>query len=278
MPYDLSAWLVEQAPPRKVFATSPLVLTLCQINFNVRPNIRDESIIQDFHAAIAEDYPVSNSIQQVEAEFEIGGSNNQGGMRSDTRQTTIWQFSDPSEDWIVSLSANSVSLQTRRYQRFEEFGSRLLMVLNTLFSMTKPIVVQRIGLRYIDEIVRPDADWKNVIRSEALGLIRVDPFREAAQQSIQLLTLQSNGSTINVQQGVFPSGSTVTTKRNAVLNPLPFYLLDIDMFQAFESAAGIRLNPKAMHELISEFHDTASALFRWVTTDEFRHSLEAREV
>lgn len=274
MPIDIIEFLHTEAPERKVYDSPPLVLVLCQIRFTRKLKISDDAAVAPFQDAIELLYPKVDRVNQHSAQIQLSGAGPIGVQSASS--SPLWQFTDQNGDWTVSLSQESVSLETRSYAHFEEFVDRLRSVAQALILTIRPTFGTRIGLRYIDEIRVAGNDWSTAINPKLLGILSEPSFRENCSQSFSFLNLEAGDAKINIQYGQFPNGTTVVPKPGTDTEEGPFYLLDIDMSQEFVSPSLLAMNEAPIIDFVEKFHSTISSLFRWLTTDEYRATLGER--
>lgn len=268
----LAEWLHAEAPERRVYERPPLELALCQVRFNTRFGLDDQQV-GPFQAALEDDYP--NAVRQDEvASIQIESGSGQPSSRQ--LQHTQWSFGDSSGDWTVTLTHDFVALETRRYEEFGDFLDRLRRVLDALGETIAPRVARRVGLRYIDEIASPRRAWAEIITRPLLGVLDLESFRANCEQSVQMLSLRSGPARVNLQHGAFPAGTTVEPRPGTPPRSEPFYLLDVDVYEAFDPPQTLAMNPEVISERVNAYHAIISDLFRWATTDTYRASLGVR--
>lgn len=268
---SLVEWLHTAAPARTVYAHPPLALALCQVRFASKFGLGD-SIAGAFQKAIQVEYPIPERQQQQLASLSVVGAPVQIGFQTEP-SNALWKFTDLEGNWTVSLTQDFVTIETRAYAHFDDFINRLRRVLQALIETVEPGLGRRIGLRYINEIRSTELAWTDIVRPELLGVLAIEPFRVSCDQAVQLLSLRANEAQINMQQGLFPIGSTVVPKAGEQPGATPFYLLDIDMFQQFDPPTSLEMDATKILEYVRVFHATISELFRWATRDEYRASL-----
>lgn len=260
-------------PERVVFKRPPLVLTVFQLRFSDMPEIVDESYIEPFRATIQERYPSFAPAQQLGFQFDLS-------VNEPRRIETVqWRFSDESENWTVVLARDFLTLETRRYEHFEEFLSHLLFLLNALTKYIRPKVGSRLGLRYINEIRLAPESLSTIVRSELLGILSIAEFEKYTAQSTQEVLLRySEEQSIQVRHGLFPDGSTVQPRSGDPPPTGPFYLLDFDAFRGFSAPTWLRMETDTICEYVNRYHDDIEKLFRWALTEEFTKSLGERNL
>lgn len=276
MERNLIDWLHREAPPRVIYDHTPLALALCQVRFSRKHRLSNEGAIAPFQEAIEEVYPDPRQSVAQPTDILLSGPGAASSLQVGAA-SPMWQFSDPDENWTVTLTPDFVTLETRAYEHFGDFLDRLTFVLEALVQTVSPTLCRRIGLRYIDELRSPEKDWSSMIRPELLGVVQIEPFREACEQSMSVMSLRAEGAQIGLQHGVFPKGTTVVPKRGMAAGSDPFYLLDIDVYQEFEGDRALAMNAARICDHVRQYHDTVSEFFRWATTEAYRASLGERD-
>lgn len=270
MGQDLVQWLHAEAPERQVYARPPLALALCQVRFATKFGLNDLGVAP-FQEAIEDEYPNPERQQELAA-IQVGSPGALLGMQAQA-PSLLWKFIDETGDWTVTLTQDFVTLETRAYADFDDFLGRLRRVLLALIGTVKPGVGRRIGLRYINEIRSAERAWLGIIRADLLGVLAINPFQSSCDQAIQVLSLRAREARINLQHGLFPTGTTVVPKPGTQAGTDPFYLLDVDMYQEFAPPKSLKMDASKISEYVAGYHATVSELFRWAMTDEYRASL-----
>lgn len=83
-----------------------------------------------------------------------------------------FQFSPEDKSWMVTLMADSVSLETPSFLSFaDQFGPLLNEVLAAATVAVAPISVTRVGLRFVNLLRSPDGqnDWGRWLRRSLVG-------------------------------------------------------------------------------------------------------------
>lgn len=274
MGQDLAEWLHTEAPMRRVYERPPLALALCQVRFATKFGLNDLGV-GPFQEAVQTEYPNPERQQELLTTIQMGSPAGQIGLQSQT-PSTLWKFTDLTGDWTVTLTQDFLTLETRAYADFDDFLARLHRIVQALTETVKPGVGRRIGLRYINEIRSAERAWPEIIRTELLGVLGVDPIRYNCDQSLQVLSLGAGEARINLQHGVLPTGTTVVPKSGTQAETDPFYLLDVDTYQEFAPPKTLKMDASMVSEHVRSYHAIVSDLFRWATTDEYRASLGER--
>lgn len=265
----LGPWISLEGRPREVLKQPPLALVICQIQYNqkIRVNVSDSGTAGAFQDKIDSKYPL---FEQLETQrFQISGV---GGRLPETQTSEplkVFQFSDPKRDWTVSLSAEAISLECRAYPDFSEFLARMEEILTACVETVRPTIVQRIGFRYVNEIrLDSAAEAAMYVRPEMLGPLASPPFAEQTHTVTQSFELGTSGpAQINFTHGYFPRGTTVQPRSDDDRVEKGFYLIDVDVYKAFETSEPTAMNVKPILDHVLQFHDTAAKFFWWAATD-----------
>ncbi len=262
-------------PPRVVFETPPLRLALCQIRFPRLLTVANPPDVAPFQRAIKAEYPILPPGPTLEFGVALGP----GANLKPTPPVTEWRFTDRQQAWTVVLTQEFIAIETRRYDRFEDFLGRLRRLLTSLGQHLEPDAVTRIGLRYVNEIRVDELPWSEVVRRELLGPVAVPELSDLVRQSVQEIVLRSRGDDsqgVTLRHGVLPDGSTVAPLPGQEPPGGPFYLLDIDVARTFSIPNLPMMDPDEICQGVSEYHRVIKRVFHWALRDEYLSTLEGR--
>lgn len=264
------------APP-VVYKNPPLALVICQVRYNSILNVANASFVAPFQNAIQSLYPQVNVTPAQEIQFSmIPGE--VGVLQSGS--SIQWQFSDIDDNWKIVLTPSYFSIETRMYEHFDAFIDRLKDALDALVEYIRPTSVLRIGLRFINEIRSVDMNWSDIIRQELLGPLAVpelisSAIQTSALQQMQLRYLDNQG--VNINHGLFSSGSAVRPKEGIQSLDQAFYLLDFDVYREFPASKVLLMNPNLIPQHVSSYHRVISQLFYWSVTEKYLSTLEVEQ-
>lgn len=259
---------------RLLFPTPPLKLAVCQIRFPAILKISTPAGVAALQEAIQGDYPLLRTESGIALLVEV-----QGGAthRQDAQQ---WRFEDVCRRWTVVVSPEFLAIETRYYERFEEFRDRLHRLLVALRAIYRPPLITRIGLRYIDEIRGLHdrrAQWRGVIRDEVLGPLTYGSIADMTVQALQEIQLRADdGEALTLRHGHLPTGTTVIpVADDAIPDDTPFYLLDFDASRTFLPTDALALDEEIILQYVDRYHDLIYRLFRATITEEYAQRLAA---
>lgn len=248
---------------------SPLSLVSCQLKLeDVEPVTSAQLIaIREEMAAANFAYPGTAKMQVASVSIELGSG---GPAQGQAPSHSGWRLQSADGRWIATLVADSVALETTKYDGWNvDFKDRFAALVRAVAAHSKPAAETRLGLRYVDLFTQPDAampaDWTRYLSESFLGPIRHPTIGAGVTATQQQVSLQLDDSVkAVVRHGAFsdPAHDGRST-----------YLLDTDVFRdalrAFDVASIL--------ETAERFHDLALRLFQQIITPAMLDFLRSEE-
>ena len=244
---------------RVIYEKNPLDKVICQARFPTILKIEAE-VPSAFQERLLPDYVDLTERQEVVGDVRVAGK--VGGGTDEVRQITgptvrNYEFATEDGRWRINLTRNFLALSTGNYVRWEEFRGRLEAALQAFVDVYYPVAFTRVGLRYVDIIVRSKlgldgVDWRELVAKPLLGVLASDGMRDAVKQ-FQTTFLIELG-----EEGL--ARVTAGTIRSAQSGESCF-MIDSDYYD---------LKRKKADEVLSrvgDFHSKAFSLFRWCITE-----------
>jgi uncharacterized protein (TIGR04255 family) len=248
MPLDLVPGEHHQLPG------SPLTLVVCQVRFDATSAASDPATVLAIHESLGGKeggYPV---LERAQVTPQLPPQAHD--MPLVIPQIPVgWRYKSQDGAWIVTVSPDAVALETTiGYTSWaDDFRARLVQLFQAVTKHVSPALVHRVGLRYIDQIARPEvnapADLAPYIAPELLGPLLHPGFGEAITGAQQQLELDvGDGVRCGLRHGFLrdqQSGGQIT------------YILDTDVFRDEIR----RYDEEQVLEDADRFHEVALALF-----------------
>jgi uncharacterized protein (TIGR04255 family) len=250
---------------------SPLSLVLCQVRFS--PLLAMGEYIPRIQDRMRRTgYPVNASTPIQELQF--------GPTGAVTRDRVHWEFVAKDQRSSVVVAEGFVVLQTTSYDDFETFIAQIKSVVSTVNEVVDAIVIQRVGLRYVDAIVPKSGEsWRDYVQPSLHGF-ESRLFKEDSALRLHQTVAATDTGTMLVRIHQNREGATLPPDLGTgALKPAPstakkgetITLLDIDHFHVcdnveyaaehFESVAWTLKN--ASYEVFVEHLVTPHALKVW---------------
>ncbi len=249
-------------PPAEVpLANAPLIRVIAQLRFPMVTSIDRRDFIAPFQEAIRSTYPI---LRQELTQGVLFGATSASPV---LQTNTAWRFESEDRHWRVSLTSDFLALETTRYTSRGDLLGRLETIATALAVAVGPKLIDRLGIRYIDQI-SGDAltAIERLIRPEVRGLVGT-PLESSIAHSITETIFTRSDAQVLARWGRLPANVTIDP---AAISPsdAASWILDLDMFST-------RPVPFSVQRVISDaraYMERLYTFFRWAVTDEFlRH-------
>lgn len=245
---------------------NPLDNVICQVRFPTILRIDAEPPLA-MQERLLPDYVHFNETQAVLFNIKMGGKpvtsgEDLGEMPPSSAKT--YEFSTDDKRWTINLTRNFLSISTPDYQNWGEFRSRFETALMVLLDVYKPTIITRVGLRYIDVIVRSrlqldNTDWSELIAKPIVGVLASDIKGNVNEfQSTFSVGLKDQVGTVKVRAG------TVKAPQSDEI----CFMIDSDYFNLSSR------KPEEVLPAIDVFHSRAYNLFRWCISDKLHNAMK----
>ena len=274
---------------REVYPNAPLVLVAAEIRHPDAGTLSDREK-QQLKRALADELPVARPLNRPAGMVATIGP----GVAATQFQPTP-AISSPrflSRDLVTSATfhADAVVIETTEYPGFEAFLALTQRVLSARLSVGSLDGVERLGLRYIDEIRVPSvgdtSSWRDWIGPTLLGPNHLADQLELTNDAWQGISTYSG----KLDAGDFEQMSLVLRYgtgegyalapdgdlRRKTPPPGPFFLIDIDSYWGPATQAVPELDLNAVTSALEALHGPVRTLFESSITDRLRDEVLRR--
>lgn len=261
----------------EIYPNPPLVL----VAFEIRHPVAEEmsaNVLAEVRRVLAAEVPLRRDATLINMEVQAGA----GGQPHIETETAPKFFSRDSTT-AVTYRQTAIIVETTKYQCYERVRELVSLVMQARQVVSPINGVDRIGLRYVNEVRAPgiDADgslmtWGAWLDSSLFGPLQVADdlklqpgqlqgfarFEVTQDQSLALRFGPLDGYAVN------PDGDLKRT----TTPPGPFFLIDID---SFWTSSGETPQPNLAHilECCDTLHVPVSELFERLITDRLREEV-----
>lgn len=258
--------------PRVIYSQNPLVEVICQLRFppilriETEPPATLQDVIRVAYPLYAEKSAVSVQLPQ-EVPPEVAKMVNDLGIGRGTNLTH--EFSSRDNTWHLTLSRDAIALRTTKYERWDEFRTRLDTACTAFVSAYQPSFYTRIGLRYVDVIQRSkfglqEVRFSDLLKPHIAGELSASEIAdeiETASRDI-LIRVDEEGGRVRIRHGIaFIESSDEQC-----------FLIDSDYFTGKHTETSDALR------VLDRFNRIAGQLFRWCISDQLHEALEPEPV
>jgi uncharacterized protein (TIGR04255 family) len=261
---------------REVYPGAPIVLAAVEVRHSLCEPL-DPSGVSRINAGLAELLPLRGEVQSVSVAFQPGGA------ASPAQLGVFPRWSSRDKRTAVTVRSDALVIETTNYQQYENLRRLVELVLDARTPSAGAVGIERVGLRYIDEIRVPSDDsdrtitWAKWVHPSLLGPV-VDPEHAAGMrltdhQAIAVFT-GADDQTLALRYGPREGYAIVSSPelRRPTPAPGPFFLLDIDSFwQPSQTAPA--LDTESVLSAVDRLHMPVRDLFEGLITARLREEV-----
>lgn len=257
---------------RENYSYAPLALVTVEARLNYDPRANVPAVRDEFALAVRSEFPILNVENVVNFSLDLPTGNAEQQVIQQIRATNAQRTA------TVALNPNSFQLTVlgHAYQGYESFEPWLKTCLNALEEALPGAGIERLGIRFLDEVRVPTPlksaeDWSQWVNP---GLLASAAAFEGNA------TLQMRGSTVfdggqdcqvHFQWGDF-EGETIVSNEVPLARPEhkngKFFVLDVD--SAWQAPEFTVLTADQMTERIELLHTPIGSIFQWAITEKSR--------
>jgi uncharacterized protein (TIGR04255 family) len=262
---------------REIYPNAPLQFVAFEMRMPYAPHLATLEGSTGFYDALRDLVPIIRTAGNPGVEVAAGPfslSASAGPTRMLDRGRTL----------SVTISPTAVVVETSLYSQFDEFVKILERVVRAVGAAAEIAGVQRVGLRYIDEIrvdgVTRTADWEGYIAQSLLSAVHLDDrFEPSTIQSLVEFDLGGGQKTVmrfGALSGyiVDPAGP-LRLKRTG---DGPYFLIDLDSFWIGSEDELPEFTPESVLERCASLRDPVWTLFEASITEKLRNEVLRKEV
>lgn len=258
-------------PNREVFPNAPLALVAAEIRFTDAARLRQQQTKDEVTIALEERFPFAETLQRADVNLTLGAP-----PQIQERLGVVLKNVNSTE--TLTIMSQSVTYETTVYDSFEQLLEAVAAACDTLVAAKVRPAVQRVGLRYIDELRVPEPitdvrQWGKWINDRIIGHLAVGPEQSPATttQSVSTYDL-GEGRGLNFRFAALNQGPIVVPQflKRPPIESGPFFVLDFDGFHDFSGQEAVPLSSEVVRETLSAVHVPCGTAFQRSITDEAR--------
>ena len=159
-------------------------------------------------------------------------------------------------------------ISNRNYHKWEEFKEKLQLPLNALIDVYSPMHFTRVGLRYIDVIVRSrlgleGVDWEKLINGYVLGMMAVSGMEDKIRSAVSIydIGLEEGEDIVRIASRIV----------KLIDSYEKCYMIDSDFFTHSKTEINEVINK------LDSFNKHASRLIRWCIRERLHEAMEPQK-
>lgn len=258
---------------REIYPLSPLQLVVAEVRYPFSPRLKQPEVCDAIQLALEHVLPVRRNQQLIELEITPEGRKQ--------KTTEVFRLVDRASFNSALIGPERTVIETTHYNEFAEFLLLITEVLETVTAHRAIPAIERLGLRYIDE-VRPSGDinaaseWGEWIAADLIAPTVVTDDMGAVA-NFQGLLRYSTGDNMGmifryaVADGPGVIGPDSVLRSRQETEPGPFFLLDIDSYwQASTPDQALDADVKQVGSIYTALHCPTGVRFQSSLTEKAR--------
>ena len=262
-------------PDREVYPNAPLRFVAFEVRFPASPTLATQELRRGLFEALRGTFPISQSAPgPVEVQIVPGA---QPLVQSSGDQL---QMVDRTRRRAVTVGTRALLVQTTDYTRYESFAEWIGLAVRALEATGEAAAIERIGLRYTDEIRLPGverpADWAPYVAPTMLGPI--GPLGAAARKHYTGPSGVRSGRPAAARDEVPRAGSGWMVAPDGVLRTKssesgPYFLIDLDSFWTAPEDELPEFMADDVLRICDELHSPVRVAFEAAITEKLRNDV-----
>ncbi len=257
---------------REIYPNAPLRLVAFEARFPNVPPFGAAMAPDQIRRALKRDFPRADAAA-VATSVEFGP----GGVRSGSE--VRHRFLSADKTTSVTLGAQSLTVETTSYKRFEQFRDVIGDAVEVVAATEEVTGLLRVGMRYIDEIRVPQppeklSEWGVYVDPALVAAADFPPG--TAHQFLGVVDSQvADGQAITMRFGVLSTGQVVDPSGPLRVphddpSDQPLFFIDIDSYWTAPEHELPGFGRDAVVEICDRLHEPTRALFEAAITDKLR--------
>lgn len=258
-------------PNREVFPQPPLALVAAEIRFSDAARLRQQVTKDEVTIALEERFPFAEALEQ-----QVFNVSPPAPPQLQQQSGVVLRNGNRTE--TLTLLSGSLTYETTAYTDFDDLLAAVAAACKALVAAKVSPALQRIGLRYIDEVRVPEPvtevrQWSKWIDRRLTEHLEVGPESAPATSTQGISTYDLGESRgLNFRFAALNQGPIVVPQhlQRPAYEPGPFFVLDFDGYQDFAGEAATRLSAEVVSKTLAAVHAPCGESFQRAITDEAR--------
>lgn len=259
---------------REVFPNAPLEFVAAEVRFPYSPRLGKNESFDALVDRLQDIFPIPD--REEEQGFALGP---QGVKTADPQVSYRLLARDKRSSLTVNQSRMTVEVTD--YRDYVDFRELVRRSLEALESLSVVVGIERLGLRFIDEVRVPSvsqvADWRGYIADEFLAPLVLSQYGtvDALEGAVKITTGDDTHFVLRYAsltgQGVVGGGPL---RRRSNPEPGPFFVIDSDSF--WQPSEIMDFTPTAVLEILDGLHDPIGSVFHETITETLKSEVLRR--
>jgi len=245
------------SPIDRKYRRNFLKQVIARMDFAVPANLLASEPPKSVIAALKRQFPIPEPKKQVLQQVVVTGAEIHRGRQ----ESVQWVYHSKRRDKLISMTPEFMYVEYKKYRKFELLQADFLGVANALFDVIDNLQVQRLGLRYIDNIERPreksPTDWTKYLHRDLLASFNLADHQATVSRAFNVLEFNYGDMNMRFQYGMPNPDFPAAIKKK-------LFTLDYDAY------CTQTLGRDDIPQYLARFHAKIKTSFEEVITDGLR--------
>lgn len=186
------------------YKTNFLTNVVIRVDFPSILELEGEGKPESFQKELLTKYPI---IEEQKGEGFMFKLNPESSPEVTSEKKSTWLFSNKDRDKRITLSSNFLALEFFKYKAFTDFREEFESIFDLLKKLYPIGIVNRFGLRYINEIKILEGnslDYTGYLNKDLIGVIsNFLKTEDKPMRAMHLLSIRGDEGILNFQFGIF---------------------------------------------------------------------------
>lgn len=259
------------------YARPPLVVVLAEVRHPTVPPLSDNQIAQ-VKSALSDVLPLHRQIERQQVSLAVNSVNPGAAPVATTSKVRADNFSSRDGLTLFTMGPESYSLETGTYDGWDGFRGLFKRVTQARMDAGLPDGVNRLGLRYVDEIrvegfTETAPNWSELLNHQVIAPMPAGmSLRVEQQQAIVQYATDREGETLTLRYGAVNGPAAIAGDvRPKAPQDGNYFLLDTDA--AWTPDGTPEFDDSTIYEAAERLHTDVRALFESALTDNLRETV-----
>ena len=218
------------------------------------PNpLQTDSLPPDLTKVILKSFPISEPKKMIHVEGKFKLEPHKKMEFEAGEEITEWNYWGINREKRLVINKDFLSITyIKWYKSFDDLKSEFLTIVNKLFEVFKDIQINRLGLRYINEINLEETDplnWKKYLDNNLLSIFNIAEDKETIARGFNNLALNYGNMILNFNYGMHNPDFPATIRKK-------IFILDYDAYYtSLQEFIDIEPNLINFHDKIKKLYE-----------------------
>jgi uncharacterized protein (TIGR04255 family) len=245
--------------PRRKYKKDYLKNVIVRVNFDTELAISQKGPKKNIYTQIKGRFPITEEKKVIGKEFRISPES----TKENSIESKEWHYYGENRNKHLVISPNFMLIEYKKYEYYENLREDFISVLNELYDSYADLQINRLGLRYIDNIDIDEpkpTQWKTYFIPQLFSIFSLAKDTETVSRAFHILEFNYGEDSLRFQFGMLNPDYPSPIKKKV-------FTLDHDMY------TNKLLEQSEIPVVLDRFHERISNSFERVITNGLRSKM-----